>query len=335
MAVNRQITLATRPVGYPRESDFELVEAPVPEPRHGQVLVRTLWLSLDPYQRGRMNAAKSYAPSVEIGEPIVGGAVGRVERSETPAFAAGDIVEGWLGWQDYALADGHGLRKLDPAEAPIQTALGVLGMPGMTAYFGLLEIGRPKPGDTVVVSAAAGAVGSLVGQIAKIMGCRVVGTVGSDDKVGYITGALGFDVGINYKTQNVFEAVQRACPNGVDVYFDNVGGDVTEAVLQNLAAFARVVICGQISQYNKTEPDNAPRNLRFLLAKQARMEGFLVFRFAGRYDEGRRRLAQWIRDGTITYREDVVDGLENAPRAFIGLMKGSNFGKLLVKVADA
>jgi NADPH-dependent curcumin reductase CurA len=291
MAVNRQITLATRPVGYPRESDFELVEAPVPEPRHGQVLVRTLWLSLDPYQRGRMNAAKSYAPSVEIGEPIVGGAVGRVERSETPAFAAGDIVEGWLGWQDYALADGHG--------------------------------------------AAAGAVGSLVGQIAKIMGCRVVGTVGSDDKVGYVTGALGFDVGINYKTENVFEAVQRACPNGVDVYFDNVGGDVTEAVLQNLAAFARVVICGQISQYNKTEPDNAPRNLRFLLVKQARMEGFLVFRFAGRYDEGRRRLAQWIRDGTITYREDVVDGLENAPRAFIGLMKGSNFGKLLVKVADA
>jgi NADPH-dependent curcumin reductase CurA len=335
MAVNRQITLATRPVGYPRESDFELVEAPVPEPRHGQVLVRTLWLSLDPYQRGRMNAAKSYAPSVEIGEPIVGGAVGRVERSETPAFAAGDIVEGWLGWQDYALADGHGLRKLDPAEAPVQTALGVLGMPGMTAYFGLLEIGRPKPGDTVVVSAAAGAVGSLVGQIAKIMGCRVVGTVGSDDKVGYITGALGFDAGINYKTENVFEAVQRACPNGVDVYFDNVGGDVTEAVLQNLAAFARVVICGQISQYNKTEPDNAPRNLRFLLVKQARMEGFLVFGFAGRYDEGRRRLAQWIRDGTITYREDVVDGLENAPRAFIGLMNGSNFGKLLVKVADA
>ncbi len=336
MAVNRQITLAARPVGFPKESDFELVEAPVPElRRHGEVLVRTLWLSLDPYQRGRMSAAKSYAPSLEIGEPIIGGVVGRVERSENPAFAAGDVVEGWLGWQDYALSDGHGLRKLDPALAPIQTALGVLGLPGLTAYFGLLEIGRPNPGDTVVVSAAAGAVGSLVGQIARIMGCRVVGTAGSDDKVGYITGALGFDVGINYKTQNVFEAVPQACPNGIDVYFDNVGGDVTEAVLQNLATFARVVICGQISQYNLAEPELTPRNLRFLLVKQARMEGFLVFRFADRYDEGRRRLAQWIRDGRIKYREDVVEGLENAPAAFIGLMKGRNVGKLLVKVADA
>ena len=335
MAVNRQVTLAARPEGYPKPGDFKLVEGQVPEPRHGQILVRTLWLSLDPYQRGRMSAARSYAASVDIGAPIIGGIVGRVERSENARFAAGDIVEGWLGWQDYALSDGHDLRKVDPALAPIQTALGVLGMPGMTAYFGLLEIGRPRPGDTVVVSAASGAVGSLVGQIAKLMGCRVVGTAGRDDKVDYLTKELGFDAAINYKTANLDDALAAACPDGVDVYFDNVGGDVTEAVMRNLARFARIAICGQISQYNLTQPDVGPRNLRFLLVKQARMEGFLVFRFADRYDEARARLARWIKDGRIKYREDVVEGLENAPAAFIGLMRGENFGKLLVRVAEA
>jgi NADPH-dependent curcumin reductase CurA len=335
MAVNRQVTLAARPDGYPKPSDFKLVEGAVPEPRDGQILVRTLWLSLDPYQRGRMSAARSYAASVEIGAPIIGGIVGRVEKSENARFAPGDIVEGWLGWQDYALSDGHDVRKVDPSLAPIQTALGVLGMPGMTAYFGLLEIGRPRPGDTVVVSAASGAVGSLVGQIAKITGCRVVGTAGRDDKVAYLTGELGFDAAINYKTANLDDALAAACPDGVDVYFDNVGGDVTEAVMRNLARFARIAICGQISQYNLTQPELAPRSLRFLLVKQARMEGFLVFQFADRYEEGRARLARWIKDGRIKYREDVVDGLENAPLAFIGLMRGENFGKLLVRVAEA
>ena len=333
MTVNRQITLAARPVGYPKETDFKLIEAPVPEPAPGQILVRTIWLSLDPYQRGRMSAAKSYAAGVEIGAPIIGGVVGRVEKSASPGFAVGDVVEGWLGWQDYALADPAGLRKVDPGLAPIQTALGVLGMPGMTAYFGLLEIGRPAPGDTVVVSAASGAVGALVGQIAKLSGCRVVGTAGSDQKVAYLVDELGFDAGINYRTADLPAALRAACPNGVDVYFDNVGGVVTDAVLAELATGARVAICGQMSQYNLEKPDLAPRNLRFLLVKQARMEGFLVYQFADRYALARRRLARWIADGRVKYREDLIEGLENAPRAFIGLMRGENFGKLLVRVA--
>ncbi|RMF91644.1 MAG: NADP-dependent oxidoreductase [Nitrospinota bacterium] len=332
--VNRQIILAARPVGYPKESDFQLVETPIPQPQHGEVLVKTLWLSLDPYQRGRMSAARSYAPSLEIGEVIVGGVVGRVIASQNPRFAIGDIVEGRLGWQEYALSDGHDLRKVDPQLAPISTALGVLGMPGMTAYFGLLEIGRPKPGDTVVVSAAAGAVGQVVGQIARLMNCRVVGTAGTPEKIEYIVNELGFDVGINYKTEDLEQALSNACPDGVDVYFDNVGGPVTDAVLNHLAPYARVVICGQISQYNLEKPDLGPRNLRALLTNQARMEGFLVFQFANRYQEGIQRIARWIREGKIKYKEDVVEGLENAPRAFIGLFEGKNFGKLLVKVAD-
>ncbi|MDP6351682.1 MAG: NADP-dependent oxidoreductase [Alphaproteobacteria bacterium] len=334
MSVNRQVTLAARPRGVPKESDFEVIEAPVPEPRHGEVLVRTLWLSLDPYQRGRMNDTKSYASSVRIGQPMVAGGVGRVEKSLSDAFAEGDIVEGYLGWQDYARAPGTALRKVDPELAPIQTASGVLGMPGLTAYFGLLEIGRPRPGDTVVVSAASGAVGAVVGQIAKIMGCRVVGTAGSDAKVAYITDELGFDVGINYKTEDIGAAIAAACPSGIDVYFDNVGGAVTDAVLANLADRARVAICGQISQYNLEGSELGPRNLRFLLVHQAKMEGFLVFQFASRYEQGRRRLAQWIRDGRLKYKEHVIEGLEAAPRAFIGLMNGENFGKLLIKVAD-
>lgn len=331
---NRQITLAKRPSGYPKESDFAMVTGPAPAPRDGQVLIRTLWLSLDPYQRGRMNDAKSYAPPVAIGAPIIGGIVGRVAASRNDGFAEGEIVEGWLGWQDYAVSDGADIRKVDPDLAPVQTALGVLGMPGMTAYFGLLDICRPRPGDTVVVSAASGAVGALVGQIAKIAGCRVVGIVGSDAKRAYIVNELGFDAGINYRTDPVADAIAAACPNGVDCYFDNVGGVITEAVLSHLARFARVAICGQISQYNLEKPDLGPRNLRFLLVNQAHMEGFLVFQFAERYEEGRERMAAWIKSGALKYREDIVDGLENAPKAFVGLMKGANFGKLLVKVAD-
>ncbi|MCH7786105.1 MAG: NADP-dependent oxidoreductase [Chloroflexi bacterium] len=330
---NRKITMKSRPMGYPQESDFELVEEPIPQPREGEVLIRTIWLSLDPYMRGRMRDVQSYASPVAIGDVIVGGAVGRVVESRTPAFAVGDIVEGPLGWREYALSDGGNLRRVDPALGPLSTALGILGMPGMTAYFGLLSVCKPRPGDTVVVSAASGAVGQVVGQIAKLMGCRVVGTAGTPEKVDFIVNELGFDVGINYKTDNVAEALASACPVGIDVYFDNVGGPVSDAVMENLADFARIAICGQISVYNTEEPVMGPRNIRLLTTHQARMEGFLVTQFANRHEEGRQRLAGWIREGKVKYKEDVVEGLENAPRAFIGMMRGENFGKLLIKVA--
>ncbi len=332
--INRRITLKSRPDGYPKMTDFELQEQPIPQPREGEVLIRSIWLSLDPYMRGRMRDAASYAPSVQLGDAIVGGVVGRVVESRTPAFSVGEIVEGPLGWQEYASSDGRNLRRVDTALGPLSTALGVLGMPGMTAYFGFLDVCEPRPGETVVVSAASGAVGQVVGQIAKIMGCRVVGTAGSAEKVNYIVDELGFDAGINYKTEDVPTALAEACPLGVDVYFDNVGGPVTDAVMEQLADFARISVCGQISQYNVEEPPLGPRNMRALITHQARMEGFLVFQFAARHDEARRRMAGWIREGKLKYREDVVEGLENAPRAFIGMMRGENFGKLLVKVSD-
>jgi len=274
---NHRITLKSRPLGYPEESDFELIEEPIPQPREGEVLVHIIWMSLDPYMRGRIRDVQSYAPPVEIGGTMVGGTVGRVVESRTPAFVVGEIVEGPLGWQEYAVSDGRNLRRVDPALGPLSTSMGVLGMPGMTAYFGLLDVGSPKPGDTVVVSAASGAVGQVVGQIAKIMGCRVVGTAGTKDKVDFIVNELGFDVGINYKTEDVMSALATACPLGVDVYFDNVGGPVTDAVMENLADFARIVICGQISQYNLEQPEMGPRNIRLLTTHQAWMTGFSAF----------------------------------------------------------
>ena len=332
--INRQITLAKRPLGHPTQSDFRLVEASTPVPGEGEVLIRAIWLSLDPYQRGRMKGGPSYATPLELGEVITGGVVGRVIESRTPAFSVGDVVEGPLGWQEYALSDGRNLRKVDPTLGRLSTALGVLGMPGMTAYFGFLDVGLPRPGDTVVISAASGAVGQVVGQIAKIMGCRAVGIAGSQEKVDYIVDDLGFDAGINYKTQNVDAALATECPLGVDVYFDNVGGIVTDTVLEHINTGARVVICGQISQYNLAEPESGPRNLRLLTIHQARMEGFLVFQFAHRHEEGRQRIAGWMKAGKVKYKDDVVEGVENAPTAFIGLMKGQNFGKLLIKVSD-
>jgi hypothetical protein len=336
MTTNKQITLAVRPVGFPKESDFRLVEAPVPTPGPGQFLVQSLYLSVDPYMRGRMNAAKSYAPPVELGGVMVGGVVGQVVESRHSRFAAGEIVEGYFGWQQYALSDGAGVRKVDPSLAPISTALGVLGMPGLTAYFGLLEIGKPQPGETVVVSGAAGAVGSLVGQIAKIQGCHVVGIAGTDEKARYVVEELGFDSAFNYKSARNYRAkLKTLCPQGIDVYFDNVGGAITDAVIPLLNVRARLVICGQISQYNLERPEMGPRWLWALIVKQARAEGFLVFQFADRFEEGIRQMAQWLKEGKLKYRESIIEGLENAPRAFIGMLKGENIGKQLVKVATA
>ena len=332
--INRQITLAARPANYPTESDFNLIESPVPQPGEGEVLVRTIWLSLDPYQRGRMRANHPYATPMDLGQVIVGGVVGRIVESRTPTFKVGEIVEGPLGWQEFAVSDGGNLRRVDPGLGPLSTALGVLGMPGMTAYFGFLEIGRPRPGETVVVSAASGAVGQLVGQIAKNMGCHTIGIAGTAEKIEYIKDELGFDAGINYKTENVDAALTKVCPLGVDVYFDNVGGAITDAVFDHLNLGARISICGSISQYNQDEPEPGPRKMGLLVGKQARAEGFLVGQFKDRHEVGRQRLAGWIKEGRIKYREDVVEGLENAPLAFIGLMQGRNFGKLLVKDSE-
>jgi NADPH:quinone reductase len=332
---NKQVTLVTRPSGMPKESDFKLVETPVPQPGPGEILVRMLYVSVDPYMRGRMNDVKSYAPPVQIGEVMGGGAVGKVVASKNPQFAAGDFVEGLFGWQEYAIANGKGVRKLDPALAPVSTALGILGMPGLTAYFGLLEIGKPRAGQTVVVSGAAGAVGSIVGQIAKIKGCRVVGIAGSDQKVAWLRDELGFDAAFNYKTTHGYAAkLQELCPNGVDVYFDNVGGAITDDVFRVINVGARIVVCGQIAQYNAEKPETGPRLLWHLIVKQARAEGFLVFQFASRYAEGFKQMAEWLKQGKLKYREQFVDGIENAPRAFIGMLQGENTGKQLVRVAQ-
>jgi NADPH-dependent curcumin reductase CurA len=332
---NRRILLATRPEGAPTSGNFRLVEEAVPDPGPGAVLVRALWLSVDPYMRGRMSTAKSYAKPVEIGEVMTGGVVGQVIQSRHQAFKPGEIVEGSLGWQDYALAEPMQLRKIDTRLAPISTAVGVLGMPGMTAYFALLEVGKPVAGDTVVVSGAAGAVGQIVGQIARINGARVVGIAGSDDKCRFLTSELGFAGAVNYKTSTDLAAdLARLCPNGADVYFDNVGGPVTDAVFQTLAFKARIIICGQISQYNNTKPELGPRNLRFMLIHRARMEGFLVWDWRDRYPEALRRLAAWIKSGQVKYTEHVTEGLENTPRAFIEMLQGANLGKALVKVAE-
>jgi NADPH-dependent curcumin reductase CurA len=331
--MHRQVRLAARPVGYPKETDFRLVESPVPEPGTGEFLVRVIYLSLDPYMRGRMSDARSYVPPVTLGDVMEGGTVGEVVRSNHPGYAVGDIVEGRLGWQEYAVSAGKGVRKLDPTVAPISTALGVLGMPGLTAYFGLLEVGQPKPGETVVVSAASGAVGGLVGQIAKLKGCRAVGLAGSDAKVDYITRELGFDAGINYRmAPDLDAALHAACPGGIDVYFDNVGGRITEAVSRHVNPFARFAICGLISQYNLTEPELAPRNERFVLVNRVRIQGFIVFDFAARYRDGLAQLTEWVRQGKLKYREHFVDGLERAPAALIGLLQGKNFGKMVVRV---
>ena len=334
MPKNRKIVLAAHPVGYPKESDFRLIEEEVRSLDQGELLIRIIYLSLDPYMRGMMNESKSYIAPLHIGDLMVGGTVGKVLQSHHPGFAKGDIVEGMLGWQQYAISDGSGLRKVDPKLAPISTALGVLGMPGLTGYFGLLDIANPMPGETVMISGAAGAVGSVAGQIAKIKGCRVVGTAGSDTKINYLVGELGFDAAFNYRSiENYYEALKEICPDGINIYFDNVGGAFSDAVFRLLVPRARVVVCGQISQYNLEKPETGPRLLPYLVGRQARAEGFLVFQFAERYAASLEQLTQWLQAGRLKYREDIVDGIENAPRAFIGMLHGRNMGKQLVKLS--
>lgn len=331
---NRQVTLAARPDGEPMESHFSIVQSPMPRPSDGEVLVRSLWLSIDPYQRGRMSKSRSYAAPVGIGEVMFAQAIGEVVESRSPRVSSGEIVLGTFGWQEYAVAQTHTLRRVDENAAPITTALHVLGITGLTAYFGLFDIGRPRPGDTVVVSAAAGAVGQIVGQLARLAGCRAVGIAGSPEKVDDVLNQYHFDAGIDYKNEDVSKALLRECPGGVDVYFDNVGGPVSAAVHRHLAFGARIVVCGQIAEYNQVPPRGGPDSLRFLIINRARMEGFLVTDYAPRYKAALSRLSRWLNEGKLTYREHVVDGLDQAPRAFIGLLRGENRGKLLVKVAD-
>ena len=330
---HRRVVLVRRPPGEPAESDFRVEEAPVPEPRHGEVLVRVIYLSLDPYQRGRMRDAASYAAAVGLNEVMTGGTVGEVVASHNANFKVGDIVEDRLGWQEYAIGSGPNLRKVDPAIAPISTANGVLGMPGMTAYFGLLDVGQPRAGETIVVSAASGAVGQVVGQIGKIMGCRVVGVAGGVKKCAFVKDELGFDACLDYKAEKDLDAALRAaCPNGIDVYFDNVGGEISDAVLRNINTFGRVALCGSISQYNAVTPPMGPRLLGTFVGKRVTARGFIVSDFAPHWPVALKRMAGWIKAGKLKYREDVVEGIDKAPRAFIGMLRGENFGKMLVKV---
>jgi hypothetical protein len=306
---------------------------PMPAPGDGQVLVKTSYLSVDPYMRGRITGVRSYADPVLPGDVMVGGAVGQVVESHHSGFAAGDFVVGYWGWQEYAAVDGKTLLKLNPNLAPVSTALGVLGMPGMTAYFGFLEICKPQPGEVVVVSGAAGAVGSLVGQIAKIKGCRVIGIAGADDKVHWLVNDLRCDAAFNYKTCSDFAAkLKEICPVGIDCYFDNVGGAITDAVFPLLNVFGRVSVCGQISMYNLEKPEPGPRLLPFTLVKQLKVEGFIVTRWQSRWSEGITQMAQWLKEGKIQHREQVVEGFENTVKAFIGMLQGENTGKMLVKV---
>lgn len=329
---NKQILLASRPAGMPNEANFRIVETEVPQPKAGEVLVRTLYLSVDPYMRGRMDDRKSYIAPFAVNEVITGGGIGEVIESRSPAFQPGDIVTGMLGWQLYSVATAQELVKIDPTLAPVTTALGVLGMPGLTAYFGLLEIGRPKEGETVVVSGAAGAVGMTVCQIAKIKGCRVVGIAGSDEKNQYLEHELWVDTTINYKAGDMRQPLKDACPEGVDVYFDNVGGEVSDAVMPLINKGARIPICGQISLYNLAKLDVGPRVQPYLLVKSALMQGFIITDYAPRFSEGITQLGRWNAEGKLKYAENIVEGFENAPRAFLGLFKGENLGKQLVKV---
>ena len=329
---NRQVLLRRRPSGMPTPEDFTIVDGPVPEPGPGEVLLRGLYLSLDPYMRGRLSAARSYAKPVDIGAVIEGRVVGEVVRSQHPDFRPGEFAYGGYGWQLYSAVPGVQLVKLDPAEAPISAALGVLGMPGLTAYVGLSDIGQPKPEETVVVSAASGAVGAVAGQLARHAGARVVGIAGGPDKCRYVESELGLDACLDHRAPSLGDALDRACPKGIDVYWENVGGAVQQAVFPRLNDFARMVLCGMIAEYNDAEPRPGP-NLMAAVRKRLRIQGFIVSDQWQRLAEYRAMAAPLLRAGRLKYREDVVEGLDNAPAAFIGLLQGRNFGKLLIRLA--
>jgi hypothetical protein len=333
--INHKFELAARPVGMPKRSDWNYKEEPVREPTEGELLVKILYISLDPAMRGWMSEGKSYIPPVAIGAVMRALALGRVLSSKNPKFAVGDYVYGPLGVQTLAMTDGNGLSQVDPKLSPLPTYLATLGMPGMTAYFGLLDIGQPKPGQTVVVSGAAGAVGTVVGQIAKIKGCRVVGIAGGAEKCRFGVNDLGFDATIDYKSEDLRKALQTHCPNGVDVYFDNVGGDILNVVLTQLARGARIVICGAISQYNNTTPIKGPSNYLSLLVNRASMKGMVVLDYADRYREAGREMAGWIAAGKLKTCEHIIEGFETFPEALLKLFNGENTGKLILKVADA
>ncbi len=338
--LNQRIVLNSRPVGAPTAANFRREESVTAAPAAGQVLVRTLYLSLDPYMRGRMSDARSYARSVEPGEVMVGRTVGRVEISQNPDFAAGDLVLCQTGgWQSFSLVDGTSLSKLDPAMSRPSLALGILGMPGFTAYMGLLDIGQPAAGETVVVAAASGAVGSAVGQIAKLKGCRVVGIAGGAEKCRYVLEELGFDACIDHRGADFGAQLGKACAKGIDVYFENVGGAVFDAVLPLLNPRARVPVCGLIAHYNDTAlppgPDRLPMLTRTMLVKRIKMQGFIIYEdYAPRFNEFFGQMKEWVDAGKMKFREDIVDGLENAPQALIGLLEGKNFGKVIVRVAQ-
>lgn len=336
--MNRKILLNSRPSGEPVEENFRLETSSVTEPEDGEVLLKVLWLSLDPYMRGRMNDAESYAPPVKLGEVMTGEAVCQVLRSKSSNYSEGEFVAGHLGWQEFVTIKGGSsrLRKVNPAFGPVSTALGILGMTGLTAYFGLLRVGKPNPGETVVVSAASGAVGSVVGQIAKIKGCRVVGVAGGKIKCDYIVNELGFDEAVNYKAGNLDADLKKACPKGIDVYFEGVGGAVLHAVVPLLNKGARVPICGFISQYNATSTTKVeyPTDVLGALADPPGHRFFLVGEWIDEFEETVEILAGWLKEGKLKYRESIVDGIENAPRAFIGLLRGENFGKQLVKISE-
>jgi NADPH-dependent curcumin reductase CurA len=330
--MNKQVLLASRPQGAVTEENFRIVEVPVGKPRRGEVLVKNEWLSLDPYMRGRMNDVKSYVPPAQIGEVMVGQTVGEVIESADPRFAPGDKVLTQLGWQLYGVAAGSEVRKIDAHRVPASCYLGVLGMPGITAWFGLNEIGEPKAGETVVVSAASGAVGSVVGQLAGIKGCRVVGIAGGAAKCDYVVRELGFDACIDYKAAGLFEALRAACPAGVDIDFENAGGEILDTMLRVMNLRGRIIVCGLIAEYNAVEAYRY-RNLRSILVNRIRMQGMIVFDWKDRYGEAVRGLAGYLAEGKLKYRESVVQGIENAPKGLIALLKGENFGKQLVKLA--
>ncbi|WP_332405144.1 NADP-dependent oxidoreductase [Vibrio metschnikovii] len=335
--INRQIVLASRPHGAPTDSNFRLQHVAKPTPAQGEVLLRTIYLSLDPYMRGRMSDAKSYAEPVAIDDVMVGGTVCQVETSHHPDFTVGEWVLAYTGWQDYAISNGEGILKLGRDPITPSYALGVMGMPGFTAYMGLLDIGQPKAGETLVVAAATGPVGATVGQIGKIKGCRVVGIAGGEEKCRYAKQVLGFDECLDHKADDFAQQLAQACPQGIDVYYENVGGKVFDAVLPLLNTSARVPVCGLVSQYNATAlptgPDRLPLLMGTLLTKRIRMQGFIIFDdYGDRYSEFSREMSQWLSQGKIHYREQVISGLDNAPQTFIGLLEGKNFGKVVIEV---